>query len=135
MPPQSLYLPTQLLPTAKEAAVQPNLRLIGKRGCSAGSSQVVRLIFLLLLVGPDTAVPDIDPPGWYPSRYSPFPMTDSRYWGAPIPMTDSALRNEYREGRYRETIIGGGSIGKPSPEDGFPILTPPNVSLTHIGAD
>jgi len=49
-------------------------------------------------------------------------MTDSRYWGAP--MTDSALRNEYREGRYRETIIGGGSIGKTSPDDGFPILTP-----------
>jgi hypothetical protein len=62
-----------------------------------------------------------------------LPMTDSRYWGAP--MTDSALPNEHRGGRYRETIIGGGSIGKTSPDDGFPILTPPDVSLTHIGAD
>jgi len=53
-----------------------------------------------------------------------LPMTDSRYWGAP--MTDSALPNEHRGGRYREIIIGGGSIGKTSPDDGFPILTPPD---------
>jgi hypothetical protein len=50
-------------------------------------------------------------------------------------MTDSALKNEHWGGRYRETIIEEGIIGKTSPDDGFPILTPPNVSLTHIGAD
>jgi hypothetical protein len=56
-----------------------------------------------------------------------------------------ALPNEYRgeaisgEGdrgtQYRETIIGDGSIGKTLPDDGFPILPPPDVSLTHIGTD
>ena len=60
-------------------------------------------------------------------------MTDSRYWGAP--MTDSHCKTSIGEGRYGETIIGGGGIGKPSPDDGFTILTPPDVSLTHIGAD
>ena len=37
--------------------------------------------------------------------------------------------------QYRDTIIGEGSMGKTSPDDGFPILTPPHVSLIHIGAD
>ena len=50
-------------------------------------------------------------------------------------MTDSRGQTSIGEGRYRETIIGEGSIGKTSPDDGFPILTPPDVSLTHIGAD